>query len=207
MRKLIAAVLAAGLVACAAPPEGGEPAPAAADTRAGETAGRETLVEAGHGTLRQDEFTVQLRSGALLLKFTPLTESVIRLAAPDTYDRLHAIAQSRARDASAATGAPELFLGSFFSYQPDVTFQPEDVQITHQGRLLQPVRIIALTPGWGRQRLAQQETQSAIYVFEGPFDYQQPITVAYGMQRSDEWSRIIPRLQTEMGKVRARSGS
>jgi hypothetical protein len=47
-----------------------------------------TLVPPGYGTLAQAEFTLELVSGALQIQVTPLAESVIRLAAPDTYQRL-----------------------------------------------------------------------------------------------------------------------
>ena len=45
---------------------------------------RKALVQPGLGTLKQDEFTLGIRVGALLVKVTPLNERVIRLAAPDT---------------------------------------------------------------------------------------------------------------------------
>ncbi len=172
-------------------------------------ASQQPLVPPGYGTLRQDDFTVALRSGPLLVKVTPLAESVIRLAAPDTYTRLHALAQrwSGAARREAFSEDPPLFLVSFYSYAPDVPFQPEDLQLTHQGRLLRPAAIFPLTPGWGQQRLEQQQLQSAIYVFGSDFNYELPIVVRYGVEQSDGWGRIIPTLQTERGKVRARAAS
>ncbi|MBI4544372.1 MAG: hypothetical protein HY703_04175 [Gemmatimonadetes bacterium] len=166
------------------------------------------LVPPGYGTLRQDEVTVALRSGALLIKVTPLSESVIRLLAPDTYNRLHALAESRREEARRLAGAPdsELFLVSFFSYQPDVTYQPEDVQLSHQGRLLHPLAVLPLTPGWGRQRLQQQEQQTALYAFSTDIDLELPLLVRYGLEETDEWTRIIRRLETERAKVQARAG-
>ncbi|HSH44880.1 MAG TPA: hypothetical protein VK966_03435, partial [Longimicrobiales bacterium] len=53
------------------------------------------LPPAGYGSLRQDEFSVELVATPLHVKVTPLAEEVIRLAAPDTYGRLHALAISR----------------------------------------------------------------------------------------------------------------
>ena len=104
-------------------------------------------IPVGLGTLKQDEFTVGLRSDALLIKVTPLEEAIIRLAAPDTYNRLHALRESRAADAQGSNyGAPEMFLVSFFSYQPDVPFQPEDLQLEHQGQVMRPTSILPLTP-------------------------------------------------------------
>ena len=164
-------------------------------------------VPVGLGTLKQDEFTMGLRSENLLVKVTPMHESVIRLAAPDTYNRLHALRTSRANDARARTSveAPEFFMVSFFSYQPDVTFQPEDLQIEHQGRLMRAATILPLTPNWGKGRLNQQEIATAVYVFGDAFNYELPIVVRYGMSENGDWQRIIPKLQVERGKVTGRA--
>ncbi|HEX9107054.1 MAG TPA: hypothetical protein VF832_07495 [Longimicrobiales bacterium] len=161
----------------------------------------------GFGTLKQDAFTVSLRSGALLVKVTPLAEQVIRLAAPDTYTRLHALAESRRAEAARRVpgGDPQLFLVSFFSYQPDVPFQPEDLQLIAAGRTLRPAAFLPMSAGWGKQRLGQQEAQAAIYVFDASIDYGQPLTVRNGMDRSDSWSDVVQVLDQERGKVMARA--
>ena len=172
------------------------------------SAAQEPLVPPGHGTLKQDEVTVSLRSGALLLKVTPLSETIIRLTAPDTYARLHGLAESRREAAAAETfGTPELFLVSFFSYQPDVAFQPQDLQLVRQGRLLRPLTIVPVTNGWGRPMLQQQESQSAVYAFEGPIDYDQPFTVRYDLVETDGWSALIPKLREERNRVESRAGA
>ena len=197
---VIAFVLAG--VGCASSPQ-----PTQAQSPASPKDSTSAEVPAGLGTLKQDEFTMGLRSEQLLVKVTPLHESIIRLAAPDTYNRLHSLRDSRAQEARArsSTEAPELFLVSFFSYQPDVTFQPEDLQIEHQGRLLRPAAMLPLTPNWGKGRLNQQEIATGIYIFAEPFNYEQPIVVRYGMNENAEWNRIIPKLQVERGKVTGRT--
>ena len=208
--KTMHAVMMLCLAGCAAAPateQAAAPAPASPAVEAAQQAQDETMVAAGFGTLRQEEITVSVRSDQLLVKVTPIAEPLIRLLAPDTYERLNAIAESRRAGLEPGVREPELFLVSFFSYQPDVVFLAEDLQLSYQGRLMQAERILPLTTGWGRQRLDQRETQSAVYVFEGPIDYRQPVTVRYGMQSSDEWSSIARKLETERGKVRARSGS
>jgi hypothetical protein len=186
-------------VGCASGPQ-----PTQAQTPAQDSAQAELPV--GLGTLKQDEFTMGLRSGALLVKVTPLDESVIRLAAPDTYNRLQSLRDSRLADARTRTYSedPELFLVSFFSYQPDVTFQPEDLQVEHQGRLLRAQTILPLTPTWGKGRLNQQEIATAVYAFSDPFNFELPIVVRYGMDENGDWQRIIPNLQVERGKITAR---
>ncbi len=203
---LVPAGALAALAACAS--GGGAPA-AAQDAPAPKPPQAGALVPPGFGTLRQDAFTVSLRSGSLLVKVTPLIESVIRLAAPDTYTRLHALAESVRPEAArrAPGGTLQLFLVSLFSYQPDVPFQPEDLQLIAAGRTLRPAAILPRTSGWGKQRLGQQEAQAAVYVFDGAIDYGQPLTVRNGMDQSDAWTDIIPVLDEERGKVVARAAN
>jgi hypothetical protein len=189
------------LVACAGAPQASQAqTPQPRDTT-------EVEVPVGLGTLKQDQFTVGLSSGSLLVKVTPLDEAIIRLAAPDTYNRLRSLRASREKDAVARSASEnaELFMISFFSYQPDVAFQPEDVQIEHQGRVLRAAAILPLTPNWGKGQLSQQEIATAIYVFADAIDFDLPFVVRYGMDENNDWQSIIPRLQIERGKVTGRS--
>ncbi len=168
------------------------------------------LIPAGYGTLREDEFTVSLRSGSLLIKVTPLAEEVIRTAAPDTYDRLHKMAASRQAEAERKAGPAahlQLFKVSFFSYEQDVEYQPENLQITHQGRQLRAAAILPLRPTFGRQRLAQQASEDAIYVFNLKVDYLLPMTVRYNQDQGDQWTSIVQKLEVERAKIAARSRS
>jgi hypothetical protein len=166
-----------------------------------------SMVPPGLGTLRQDQMTIALRRGPLLVKVTPLDEAVIRLAAPDTYDRLHALAENRRPEAArlANIAEPELFMISFFSYEPNAAFQPEDLQLSYQGKVLRAAGVIPLTPGWGKQLLGQQETQSAIYAFVETIDPDLPLTVRYGIEQSDAWTSIARTLEIERAKVRSRT--
>ena len=166
------------------------------------------LVPAGHGTLRQEEVTLTLRSGPLLLKVTPLEEWVIRLTAQDTYRRLSELAVQHRAAIEERTGTPAatLFLVSFFSEQPDVTFAPQDLQLVNRGRLHRPQLVRGITTGWGTERLSQRETQMAVYAFEPGIDLSLDLTVEYGDARSAEWSRVLQLLQAEAGRARARAG-
>lgn len=205
MRSFVLALCTVSFAACA-PAGPGTGAAAPADVRTPQPArSADSLVVAGFGTLRQDEVTVSIRNGPVLVKVTPLDEAVIRLLAPDTYDRLSSLSRSRSEEAARlGLGEPEMFLVSFFSYEPDAAFQPEDLQIVYQSRLLRPTTIVPLTSGWGRQRLDQQETQTAIYAFDEQIDFEQVLTVRYGMEESDEWRRILVVLENERGRIRSR---
>jgi len=196
-------MLVLGAVACGAPQAPGSVVPLSA-----QVADTSALVPAGYGTLRFDDVTIQLRTGPLLIKVTPLDEGILRLLAPDMYQRYRSVAESKRADAMKAAGPaqPEMFVVSFFSYEPDVEYQPEDLQISHRGRLLPPVAILPVTPSFGRQRLRQQDNQSAVYVFSDPIDYKLSITLRYGTTQSDAWTSIIQKLEVERSKVRARAG-
>lgn len=202
IERVVAVFAIVASAACASGP--GTPATAQTPPASGNTSARDTL-PIGFGTLKQDEITVSIRTGALLVKVTPLNESVIRLTAPDTYRRLHALAESRREEATRGIGERELFLVSFFSYQPDVTFQPEDVQLSHQGRSLRPEAIVPLTAGWGQQRMQQQENQTAIYAVQGPIDFDQDLLVRYGQSETDMWRGFVAKLQAERVKVKTRA--
>lgn len=169
----------------------------------------DSLVPAGFGTLRQDQVTLQLRSGDLLVKVTPLREWVIRLTAPDTYDRLSALkmGHGQALRQKVLVDEPLLVLVQLFSNEPNVTYQPEDIILVNQGLKYRPLEIQPITPGWGNQRLDQQETQLALYAFAPEIDLEVDLAVEYRNASAGGWERLVPLLEAEQGKVRARAGS
>ncbi|MGI9180880.1 MAG: hypothetical protein ACR2H9_10320 [Longimicrobiaceae bacterium] len=192
------------LAGCGALPMPEEPAPSAAPTE---------VPPAGFGTLRQDQFTLELRDGAVLLRATPLEEEVIRLAAPDSYRRLHGLAQqqrSALRERPppvAGRGEPVLLLVSFFSREGGTEFEPSEVAIESGGQLLRPLRVAGLTPAWGEQRLRAQEPQSAIYAFGSALDLGQPFVLRYRNSSTDGWREILPLLREEHARARARAAA
>lgn len=205
----IAAAIAFATACSAAPDPAESPSP---ESRS-QTTDSETLPPPGYGTLRQDDFTVAFQAGEVQVKVTPLAESVIRLAAPDTYQRLHGLTASReARireraDDAGIQGGPGVFLVSFFTYDRQAEYQPTDLQLLSQGKLYRPLGVIPLTPQWGREQVKQQETQSALYLFEPGIDLDVPFQVEYGGQSSFNWTSIIRVLQSERARVMSRVGS
>lgn len=202
MKRAIVTLTLALATACGGGAEAQRPTPEA------EAQGEEEgLVPAGYGRLKQDEATIQIRTGALLLKVTPMDESVIRLTAPDTYDRLHGLAEARREQAARESreSDPTLFFVSFFSYDKDVTYQPEEVWLFQQGRLMQPLAIIPVTPEWGRQRLQQQDFQFAVYAYDEDIDLEIPLSLEYEGVTSDAWAEIIVELQEERARVRSQA--
>jgi hypothetical protein len=182
-------------LACALPPEMREAAPASNAVA--------ELPPPGFGTLRQDEISIPLRDGTLRIIVTPLEESVTRVTAPDTYARLSGLAE--ARRAEAGGEGVTLFLVSFFSDRPQTRFVPEEVQLISRGVRVRPTAILPVTPGWGQRRLRQRETEMAVYGFTGPVDLESDLTLVYGLERTQAWTTILPRVQAERARARARA--
>ena len=174
--------------------------------------GGRSLVPVGYGTLSQDDITVPLRSGELQIKWVPLSEWVLRLTAPDTYDRLNGYKVSRSEeilDRTARSGRrdwPLVAFVTFFSREVEESYEPNDLQIDNQGRLYRPFEIIPVTPGFGRNRLDQQETQIGLYLFDAAIDLDLPVVLRYGDARSDRWNSIRSTLDSEHQRAGSRAG-
>lgn len=177
-----------------------------------ERSGARSLVPVGYGTLTQDDITVPLRSGGLQIKWVPLSEWVLRLTAPDTYGRLNGYKVSRSDEILTLTARsgerdwPLVALVTFFSREVEESYEPNDLQISNQGRLYRSFAIIPVTPSFGRDRLDQQETQIGLYLFPAEIDLDLPTVVRYGDASSDRWNRIRPNLDSEHSRANSRAG-
>jgi hypothetical protein len=169
--------------------------------------GREPLGELpppGYGTLRQDEVSITLSSGALHLMVTPLDPSVTHVTAPDTYRRLSGLVERHGMGAGAGTSS--LFLVSFYSDQPDVRFVPEEVQLISHGIRVRPGTIEPVTPSWGERRVGQRQTEMAVYRFATEVDLESSLVLAYGLEETSAWETILSRIRAERARARARAG-
>jgi hypothetical protein len=168
------------------------------------------LVPAGHGTLRQDDVAIRVQYLGLVARFLPLDESVIRVLAPDAYRSLRDLQASR-RDAVEAIARryalaqPSLWYVSFYGVeQGETRFDPLQLTVSSGGRDYRPVDAIPLTPGFGEHRLAQRETQAALYVFDGGLDVNQPFELTFQTVRSTAWDAVLRRVERERSLVRSR---
>lgn len=180
------------------------------ETRTGST---QPLVPVGYGTLSQDDITVPLRSGDLQIKFVPLSEWILRLTAPDTYRRLNGYKVSRSEeilDLTQRSGErdwPLVTLVTFFSRSVEESFEPYDLRIENQGRLYSPFEIVPVTPGFGRDRLDQQQSQVALYLFAPEIDLGLPTSVLYRDAASSRWNSIRSTLDSERSRATSRAGA
>ena len=178
-----------------------------------ETAGARPLPPAGYGTMSQDDITIPVDGprGNLFIKVTPLTEWVIRMTAPDTYRRLNGYKVARGEQIldrarrNGERGWPLVLFVSFYTRAVESTYEPYDLQIRAQNVVFRPFDIIAVTPDFNRERLRQQESQVALYLFEGDIDLDLPIEIEYSGQRGIRWVSIRSALDRELSKVMSRA--
>lgn len=174
-------------------------------------AGLGDTVPPGFGTLRRDDITLRFATTQLQLQILPLDERIIRLLAPDTYQSLEQLIQSKQKDltdAGSRSGVtnPTLVLVTFYGQAPGARFTPEDIQVQARGRLFRPQATVPLSPTWGTLQLDLRQQAVAIYLFEEGLAWSDDATVDYqGAQAS--WSHSFQVLQQERARVRARAQS
>jgi len=208
-----AALCAVCVALCAACASHGPPyAEGATHAATAEDSAHSSAVPAGYGTLRQDDISMQIRLPSVLVRATPLDESVIRLLSPDSYRALRALrdGQQGAVDHAAAqlgVNRPSLWYVSFFGLQPDARYTARDVDIMSGASDFRPLDVLPLTAGFGSERVGQRQVQSAVYVFDTGIDLYQPLTITVDGASGSNWSTVIRTIEQERALVRARAGS
>ena len=216
-----AAAIAVGLVAavtgsCAGRPAAGAPGatPAAGENQARPVTTRldsaPPLIPPSYGTLRQDDIAIRMQVNEVQVRAIPLDESVIRVLAPDSYRSLRGLRESR-REAIDRLAARymlrerNVWLVSFFGLAPQARFNPGELTLSAAGRDYRPLEVLALSSGFGEQRLDVRETQSALYLFGDGIDLAQPIVVRMQGNEDASWATILQRIEQERALIRGRA--
>ena len=173
------------------------------------------LVPPGFGTLRQDDIAIKVApANGAQVRVIPLDERFIRLLSPDSYRTLRDLTKGKSKEIEAAQSRERLpsyslWYVSFFAVeQGETRFSPQELIFQNVGRDFRPIDIIPLTGGFGEYRLRQRDVQSAIYVFDGQVDPNQPITAVMESTPSvTNWQNVLQRVERERALVRSRAAS
>lgn len=217
VQVLVATATAGFAGACAGAGTGGGSAPGAPAAPATQPvrSSRDTsaLIPPGLGSLHQDDISIAVTNNGLTVRATPLSDDFIRTLSPDSYRTLFNARESRraALDAiSQRTGLPSLNLWYVLFYNAqmgEAPFSPRDVVLTNQARDYKPIDVIAITGGFGEQRIRQGQTAAGILVFDGSINPNQPLTMTIGTQTGGDWQSVIQRVEAERARIRARAGT
>ena len=168
------------------------------------------LIPPNYGTLRQDDIAIRLQVNQVQIRAIPLDEAVIRVLAPDSYRSLRGLRESR-REAVDRLAARymlrerNVWFVSFYGLAPDARFSPGELTLSVSGRDYRPLEVIALSNGFGEQRLNVRETQSALYLFGDGIDLSQPIVVRMQGNEDASWGAIVQRVEQERALIRGRA--
>ncbi len=206
--------IALGLLVCAGCASGGAASPAqpASTPRVSSDSTAATLIPAGLGTLKQDDISILLQPEGVRVTAIPLDENVIRTLAPDSYRGLRALLESRRQEITRRASMhgirdPRVWYVLFYGLAPDARFVPTDVTITSGGREYRPFDVVAISPGFGTQRLQPRDTQRGLLLFDEGLDVSQPLTVTMGAERNPDWDNILRKIDAERAAIRARAGA
>lgn len=172
-------------------------------------------VPAGYGTLRQDDIALKTSpANGLQVRAIPLDERIIRLLSPDSYRSLRELQVSKESQLLAIKErnrlpAYSIWYVSFFALeQGETRFSPQEFIISNTGRDFRPLDMVPLTPGFGQYRLKQREVQSALLVFDGQIDVNQPVTAQLESTPSvTDWNQVLQRIERERALVRSRAAA
>lgn len=216
MRVFGALLALCALVACstAAPVRAQVVPPAGQAGVAGDTLDP-NWVPAGFGTLRQDDIALKSSpANGLQIRAIPLDERFIRLLSPDSYRALSELQSSKRTQLLAVKERNRLpsysvWYVSFFALeQGETRFSPQEFIISNTGRDFRPLDMVPLTPGFGEYRLKQREVQSALLVFDGQIDLNQPVTAQLESVPSvTDWTTVLQRVERERALVRSRASA
>lgn len=209
------ALLLAGFGACASLPVAEEGVPPRPTDATGVPVGRDAqLVPEGFGTLRQDDIAIRLSlPGGLQVRAAPLDESFIRLLSPDSYRAMRELIASKEAELERLRQRERLptyslWVVNFFAQeQGETRFSPLEVVIRNAGRDFRPLDVLPMTPGFGEYRLRQRETQSAVLVFDGLLDPNQPLSMLVETTESSGWQAVLQRVERERALVRSRANA
>ncbi len=172
-------------------------------------------IPAGFGTLRQDDIALKVSpANGLQVRAIPLDERIIRLLSPDSYRSLRELVTSKERELLAVKERNRLpsysiwYVSFFAQEQGETRFSPQEFIINNTGRDFRPLDMLPITPGFGEYRLKQREVQSALLIFDGQVDVNQPMSALMESTPSvTDWNRVIQRIERERSLVRSRAAA
>jgi len=181
--------------------------PAAVHAQAGIAGGE--LPPPGYGSLKQDNVSVRITLNDIDVRFLPLDERLLRLLAPDAYESLHGLVESRrgAIDSAAreaGIGTPGLALVSFFALRADARFDPENISLSYRNQFARPAAIVPTSGHFTGRQLEVRRSASAIYLFDTPIPVYEQFDLLYGTSQGSWSADIGRRIEIERARVQSK---
>lgn len=202
----LAAALACGALACAAPAREAPPpgdVGTAADSLAPPPPAASTLGTRAAGTLSWEELSVRMvgreTSAGLQIDVTTLDPAALEVAAPD----IRAYLEDLLRRARVDSGLSEreirerkAFLVGFTGFEKEVRYDPTLLHIRSEGSTFYPLRIVPVSERFERRVVDLYQTVYAVYLFEPSMDLNATLDFRYEeLSSGGAWRSLINRIQ------------
>jgi hypothetical protein len=164
----------------------------------------------GYGSLKQDNVSMRLVSSDVEVRFLPLDERLTRLLAPDAYQSLHGLLQSRQREVDSlarSTGLsnPGVVLVSFFGLRSGAPFDPQNVTLIYRGQIYRPEAVLSQTGNFTSRQLDVRQSASGLLFFEQPVPVYERFEVQYGSSTAVWNDEILRRIERERSRVQSKA--
>jgi hypothetical protein len=164
----------------------------------------------GHGSLRQSDLALTIRTEDLDVRLVPLDQRVTRLLARDAYESLESLVHSRRASIDSVArmygiSNPGLALVTFFGGRPGARFDPSTLTLGIRNQVMRPRGIVPFTPRFTSQQLDVREQVSAIFVFDELLPVTDDFNFNYQGRNSGSWGGKQRLLDRERGRVAARA--
>ncbi len=166
----------------------------------------------GYGSLKQDNVSLRLSGSEIEIRFLPLDERLIRLLAPDAYQSLHGLVESRRVAIDSAARANNLSkaglaLVTFFALRSAARYEPDQVNLTYRNQLVRPEAIVPYTGNFNSRQLDVRQQATAIYLFDEPLPVFEKFELVYGTATAEWGDEVLRKLGIERVRVQSRAGA
>jgi hypothetical protein len=168
------------------------------------------LPPTGLGSLKQDNLNLRLVSADVEVRFLPLDERLTRLMAPDAYQSLHGLVESRRGQVDSIARAngissPGIVLVSFFGLRNGAQFDPLNVIMSYRSQLRRPAALIAQTGNFTGRQLDVRQSAAGLLIYDEPVPVYERYDVQYGPAIATWGDEIQRRIERERSRVQSRS--
>lgn len=147
--------------------------------------------EKGTGVLETDDISTVLEGEGLWIRITPLDDAILKYSTDDTRRTYTTITMSHP-ELSEYPDSKKFLVLFQGRKEPEVYFEPTELEIFQQGNRFRPEKIIPHTSTFDKRILKFYGTpEMAIYVFSKEIDLEFPIIFKYRTLENKDWERIL----------------
>jgi len=151
--------------------------------------------EEGTGVLETDDISIILEGEGLWIRITPLDSAILKYCTEDTKRTYTSILKTH--DEIPKDAKEKMFLVLFQGRtEPEMYFEPTELEIRHQGNRFRPVRIVPHSSTFDKRVLKfYGNPEMAIYLFPAEIDLEFPITFKYRTLENNDWEQVLTKVK------------